>query len=177
MILDINICIEKYGYHTQKIDSVYIDEEFTKKGSPIRGLLPKRSKYYTRVEFDDSMVGYKMTGIREYGLLEFLQKGPYGLQMESNVVRYARSTYIDSEGNFHDMWPFGEQLKKNEVEDLIKGYGFKLEPIWEFIEIYNGQNNMVNTLQSIVQEMKIISAEVLKDSNTDKCALLTLKSE
>ncbi len=166
-----------YGYHTQKIDAVYIDEDFSKKGSPVRGLLPNRSKYYTRVEFDDSMIGYKLAGIREYGLLEFLEKGSYGLQMDNNIIRYARAKYIDSEGDFHDMWPFGEQLKKDELEELIKNYEFELEPPWEFIEICNGQNNIVNAIYSIAQKMKIISEEVRKDPNTNKCALLTLKDE
>ena len=166
-----------YGFHTQKIDSVYIDEQFTKKGSPMKGLLPNRSKYYTRVEFDDTMVGYKLTGIREYGLLEFLEKGPYGLQMESNVVRYARTKYIDRDGNFHDLWPFGEQLKKEELETLISDYGFRVEPAWDYIEITNGQNSIVNTIHSLAREMKIVSGEARRDSDTKKCALLTLKNE
>ena len=166
-----------YGFHTQKIDSVYIDEQFTKKGSPMKGLLPNRSKYYTRVEFDNTMVGYKLAGIREYGLLEFLEKGPYGLQMDANVIRYARAKYIDCDGNLHDLWPFGEQLKKEELETLISDYGFRVEPASDYIEITNGQNSIVNTIHSLAREMKIVSEEARRDSDTKKCALLTLKKE
>ena len=165
-----------YGYHTRKVDCLYIDEEYTKKGSPTKGLLPRRSKYYTKVEFDEDMVGYKLTGIREYGLLEFLSKGPYELQMERNLVRYARTTHIGSDGNYRDIWPLGEQLTTEELEKLIKSYGFNTEPAWELIEIYNGRSDLVDTIQAIVSEMKPISEVMRKNQDTDKCALLTLKN-
>ena len=165
-----------YGYHTRKIDCLYIDEKYTKKGSPVKGILPKRSKYYTKVEFDDDMVGYKLTGIREYGLIEFLEKGPYELQMGRNLIRYARTRYIDSEGNYHDLWPLGEQLKTEEIEQMIKNYGFNIEPAWELIEIYNGKSEIVDIIRSIVDEMKPISKVMRENQDTNKCALLTLKN-
>lgn len=165
-----------YGYHTKKIDCLYIDEEYTKKGSPTKGILPNRSKYYTKVEFDDEMLGYKLTGIREYGLFEFMEKGPYALQMECNLIRYARTKYIGSDGNYHDFWPFGEQLKTAEIEELIKSYGFNTEPSWQMIEIYNGRSGIVNTIKQIVLEMKPISEEMRNKQDTSRCALLTLKN-
>ena len=166
-----------YGYHTQKVDCLYIDEEYTKKGSPTKGFLPKRSKYYTKVEFDDEMIGYKLTGIREYGLIEFLEKGPYELQMERNLIRYARTAYIGSDGNYHDFWPLGEQLKPDELHELIKSYGFVSEPSWEMIEVYNGRSNIVDIIKAIVAEMKPISEEMRKTQDSNKCALLTLKNQ
>ena len=165
-----------YGYHTRKIDCLYLDEEYTKKGSPTKGILPKRSKYYTKVEFDDEMVGYKLTGIREYGLIEFLSRGPYELQMERNLIRYARTTHIGSDGNYHDLWPFGEQLRTEELEELIKSYGFNTEPNWELIEIYNGKSEIVDIIRSIVDEMKPISKVMKGTQDTTKFALLTLKN-
>lgn len=165
-----------YGYHTRKVDCLYIDEEYTKKGSPTKGILPKRSKYYTKVEFDDEMVGYKLTGIREYGLIEFLSRGPYELQMERNLIRYARTKYIGSDGNYHDFWPFGEQMRPEELEQLIKSYGFCIEPAWELIEIYNGKSEIVDIIRSIVDEMKPISKVMRESQDTTKCALLTLKN-
>jgi hypothetical protein len=165
-----------YGYHTRKVDCLYIDEEYTKKGSPSRGLLPKRSKYYTKVEFDEEMIGYKLTGIREYGLIDFLSRGPYELQMDSNIIRYARTVYIGSDGNYHDFWPLGEQLKVEEINEMIKSYGFNVEPAWEIIEIYNGKSEIVDIINSIVTEMKPISKVMKETQDTTKCALLTLKN-
>lgn len=166
-----------YGYHTQKIDCLYIDEQYNKKGSPTKGLLPKTSKYYTKVEFDDEMIGYKITGIRDYGLVEFLEKGPYGLQMGKNLIRYARAKYIGRDGNYHDFWPLGEQLIVDEIVKLIESYGFVISPTWQMIELYNGKNSMVNLLKNIVSAMAEISKEVRNNQDTSMCAILTLKEQ
>ncbi len=166
-----------YGYHTQKIDCLYIDEDYTKKSRPKKGFLPKRAKYYTKVEFDDDMVGYKMTLIRDYGLMEFLEKGPYQLEKERRLVRYAKTQLIDLEGNFRDFWPLGEQLKTEELLKLIKSYGFKTELPWQLIEIYNGRDNFVNTLQEIVRQMKEVSKEIKETEESEKVAILSLRVE
>lgn len=166
-----------YGYHTQKIDCLYIDEDYTKKPRPKKGFLPKRAKYYTKVEFDDDMVGYKMTLIRDYGLMEFLEKGPYQLEKERKLVRYAKTQLIDFEGNFRDFWPLGEQLKTEELLELIKNYGFKTELPWQLIEIYNGRDIFVNTLQEIVRQMKEVSKEMKETEESEKVAILSLRVE
>ena len=166
-----------YGYHTQKIDCLYIDEDYTKKSRPKKGFLPKRAKYYTKVEFDDDMVGYKMTLIRDYGLMEFLEKGPYQLEKERKLVRYAKTQLIDFEGNFRDFWPLGEQLKTEELLELIKSYGFKTELPWQLIEIYNGRDNFVNTLLEIVRQMKEVSKEMKETEESEKVAILSLRVE
>lgn len=166
-----------YSFHTKKVDCLYINEEYTSKPKPKRGILPKRAKYYTKVEFDDREIGYKITGIREYGLMEFLEKGPYELQMESNVIRYAKTQFIDSEGNYKDFWPLGEQLKTEEIVELIKSYGFYVELPEELIEIYNGRDNLINTIMAIVEEMKVVSKEVKENEESEKFAILSLRCE
>lgn len=166
-----------YGYHTQKIDCLYIDEEYTNKPKLGRGILPNRSKYYAKVEFDEDMIGYNWIGIREYGLINFLQKGPYQLQMAPTMVRYARTKYIGSDGNYHDFWPLGEQLKPEELKELISSYGFNTELPWQMIEIYNGNDRLVNTVSLIVEEMKGIVREVRKSQESEKVILLSLRTE
>ena len=44
------------------------------------------SKKSVKVEFDDEMVGYKLTGIREYGLFEFL-----GVKDIENAVSFIKT--------------------------------------------------------------------------------------
>ena len=166
-----------YRYHTKKLDSLYIDEKYTRKGLPKKGLLPSRSKYFSRIEFDDDMIGYKLFGIKEFGLFQFLEKGPYELKMDSNMVRYARTKYIDVDGNYHDFWPLGQQLKQEELDDLIISYGFNISPIDDLIDIYNGKNKIINIIKDITKEMKPISDVMRNTQDTDKCALLTLKKQ
>lgn len=166
-----------YGYHTQVIDCLYIDENYTKKSRPKRGFLPKSSKYYTKVEFDDGMVGHTVSLIRDYGLMEFLEKGSYQLEKERKLVRYAKTQLIDFEGNFRDFWPLGEQLKTEELLELIKSYGFRTELPWQLIEIYNGRDNFVNTLNEIVRQMKEISKEMKENATSERLAILSLRNE
>lgn len=166
-----------YSYHTEKIDCLYINEEYTKKPRPKKGILPKRAKYYTKVEFDDRELGYRITGIREYGLIDFLEKGPYELQMESNVIRYAKTQLIDGDGNYRDFWPLGEQLKTEEIIELISSYGFNTKLPEELIEIYNGRDDLVNTILRIVEEMKVVSKELNETEESSKLAILSLRTE
>lgn len=165
-----------YGYHTEKIDCLYIDKEYTKKPRPTKGVLPKRAKYYTKVEFDDDMIGYKMSVIREHGLINFLEKGPYVLEKDRKLVRYAKTQLIDFDGNYRDFWPLGEQLKTEELLEMIKSYGFRTELPWQLIEIYNGRDNLVNTIQEIVKQMKEVSKKAKANEETDKVAILTFKN-
>lgn len=164
-----------YSFHTRTIDCLYIDEEYTKKPRPKKGILPKRAKYYTKIELDDDMVGYKWAVIKDYGLSEFLEKGPYELQIERCIVRYTKTQFIGSDGNYHDIWPLGEQLKPADIENLITSYDFNTSIPIELLEIYNGRDELVNVINEIVEQMKPISKEAKKE-NYEKFALLTLKS-
>lgn len=168
-----------YGYHTKKIDCLYIDEDYSKKKMPSRGFIPKRSKYYSKIEFEDEELGYKLALLKEYGLMDMF--GDLSeIPIERNLIRYIQTKYIDANGCYHDFWPLGEQLKIEELNRIIESYGFKTELPWEMIEIYNGRNNLVNNVRDIVSEMKVITNEMKEEPNDDtitKCALLRLRNE
>lgn len=166
-----------YGYHTKKMDCVYIDEEFSTKSRPSIGFLPKRAKYYSKVEFDDDMVGSKWVAIKEYGLMNFLLNGTYQLQIEKTAIRYVKTKYLGLDGNSHDFWPFGEQIKEEDMAAFVQSYGFQTEVPLQMIEIYNGRDSSVNELQQIASQMKMAIQEAKESPSTDKCALLTLKKD
>lgn len=166
-----------YGYHTQKVDCLYIDEEYTKRPQPKKGILPKRAKYYSKLEFDEDMIGYKWVALKEFGLSEFLAKGSYQLQREHKVVRYTKTRFISMSGNYCDFWPIGEQLKIEDLNELIGSYDFNTELPWKFLEVYNGRDSFVNTLKEIVAQMKSVTAEIRNAEETDKCAILRLRTE
>lgn len=166
-----------YGMHTEKIDCLYIDEEFKRKSKPKIGLIPKRSKYYSKVEFADDMMGYNWITIKEYGLSEFLENGSYKLQKEHSLIRYVKTQFIGLNGNYRDFWPFGEQLKIEQINELIKSYGFGIKIPWQFIDIYNGRDKLVNTIKDIVKEMKVVSEELRKNEESEKAIKLILRCE
>lgn len=165
-----------YSYHTSKIDSLYIDENYIKMPTPKKGLLPKRCKYYSRLEFEDDMVGYKWAMIKDYGLENFLNGNFYNLQKERNVIRYIKTLLIDADGNYRDFWPLGEQLTRDDINTLIASYGFNTSVPNEILNIYNGYDELINNLFEIVLQMKVISKEAKEKENYEKFALLTLKN-
>lgn len=165
-----------YSYHTSKIDSLYIDENYIKMPTPKKGLLPKRCKYYSRLEFEDDMVGYKWAMIKDYGLENFLNGNCYNLQKERNVIRYIKTLLIDADGNYRDFWPLGEQLTRDDINTLIASYGFNTSVPNEILNIYNGYDELINNLFEIVLQMKVISKEAKEKENYEKFALLTLKN-
>ncbi len=169
-----------YGYHTKKIDCLYIDEDYSKKKMPSKGIIPKRSKYYSKMEFDVEELGYKLALLKEYGLIDMFSDNLCNPPIERNLIRYIQTKYIDANGCYHDFWPLGEQLKIEDLNNLIKSYGFRTELPWEMIEIYNDRDRLVNNIREIVKEMKTITNEMKENPSDDtitKCALLRLRNE
>lgn len=58
--------------------------------------------------------------------------------------------------NTGDLWPFAHQMKREEIDEIIKSYGFVSEVPSLFIDIFNGTDFTVNQIQEIVREMKKI---------------------
>ncbi len=145
-----------YGFRTQEIDGVYIDEKYNKSKGYIKGLpLPKRAKYYTKAAFEEGQMGYDWIKIKDYGLEEFLANRNIATG-RNREVRYVKSSYVRLDGSYGDLWPFAHQMKREEIDEIIKGYGFLSEVPSLFIDIYNGSNYTLNEIQEIVAEMKAI---------------------
>lgn len=169
-----------YGYHTKKIDCLFIDEEYSSKPQPGKGILPKRAKYYSKIEFDDGMLGHKLASFKECGLINMLNGNSSDIPVERNMIRYIQTMYIDGNGIYHDLWPFGEQLKPEELNEFISSYGFSTGLPWQMIEIYNGRHRLINNIGEIVEKMKVITKEMRENPNDEtitKCALLRLRKE
>lgn len=161
-----------YHFHTNEIDSVYIDEKYKFSPKYGRGILPKRAKYYSKIAFCDDEVGYTLVSINENGLINTLKNGAYELLREPRAVRYVKTSYIDIFGNFGDTWPFAKQLKEKDMRKLIEDYGFTSTIPRVLIDIYNGDNFDVNLLQKLALEMKKVEE---KDTSLNSRMRLTLK--
>ncbi len=139
------------------------------------GVLPKRAKYYKKVAFVNDEVGYTLTAMNEYGLLNVLKNGSYNLLREDRTVRYVKSLFIDFKGNYRDAWPFANLLKAEEIESLIKKYNFNTRIPDFIISLYNGENKDVLLIQEIVEKVRLLEKELLQPENSRMC--LTLKFE
>lgn len=145
-----------YGFRTQEIDGVYIDEKYKDSKGYFRGLpLPKRAKYYTKAAYNDGEMGYDWIKIKDYGLAEFLANRNITTGRDREV-RYVKSSYVRLDGSYGDLWPFAHQMKREEIDEIIKSYGFLTEVPSVLLDIYNGSNYTLNEIQEIIAEMKAI---------------------
>lgn len=125
--------------------------------------------------FVNDEVGYTLTAMNEYGLLNVLKNGSYNLLREDRTVRYVKSLFIDFKGNYRDAWPFTNLLKAEEIESLIKKYKFNTRIPDFIISLYNGENKDVLLIQEIVEKVRLLEKELLQPENSRMC--LTLKFE
>lgn len=125
--------------------------------------------------FVNDEVGYTLTAMNEYGLLNVLKNGSYNLLREDRTVRYVKSLFIDFKGNYRDAWPFANLLKAEEIESLIKKYNFNTRIPDFIISLYNGENKDVLLIQEIVEKVRLLENELLQPENSRMC--LTLKFE
>ncbi|MDE5888501.1 MAG: hypothetical protein K2H20_00605, partial [Bacilli bacterium] len=129
-----------YGFRTQEIDGVYIDEKYNKSKGYIKGLpLPKRAKYYTKAAFENGEAGYDWIRIKDYGLAEFMVNRNFTTG-RNREVRYVKSSYVRLDGSYGDLWPLAHQMKREEIDEIIKSYGFLSEVPSILLDIYNGSN-------------------------------------
>lgn len=163
-----------YGFRTQEIDGVYIDEKYNQSKGYLRGLpLPKRAKYYTKAAYNDGEMGYDWIKIKDYGLAEFLANRNITTGRDREV-RYVKSSYVRLDGSYGDFWPLASQMKREDIDEVIKSYGFLSEVPSVLLEIYNGSNYTVNQIQDIVSEMKKLIPVIEQDAQTDMCIGLRL---
>ena len=144
-----------YSFHTKKIDEVYIDEDYTKKGSQRisrkNRILNKKAHYFSRVEFESDMLGYKISKIKEIGLINFLQNNDYTLDRDTSL-KYIKAFGVTKDGAVIDAGLFAREYTQQEVKDLIASYGFKNELPEKLIDIFNGDNSRIIKIREVIDE-------------------------
>lgn len=163
-----------YSFHTKLIDRAYIDEQYSKrKERP--GLLPRRARYFSKTAFEEGEIGYDISAIKDYGLVEFLSKGSYNLIREREVVKYTKAFARGFDGSLRDPWPFGRQYTEGDVKEIIGQYGFATEIPDDFLRIYNGEDQTVEMVKELVRLMKELKPELEKEENHNKLMILRME--
>ena len=118
-----------YGYHVGKSPFQILIEKGV--GAKQRGsIVPVRKQRYMRGDFDerDNPHLYNIVTIKDYGLTEFMEKGAYALQKDTQIVRYYKMLHQTKDGYAVTAFPFGRQYRYedfNEMFDKYKLYKFK----------------------------------------------------
>ena len=162
-----------YGYYqNKKIESVYIDKEYSKNDISKRGFMTKNNHHYELISFSDGMIGYKMIAISEYGLYDVLMNGSYNLLKDDTVNRYIKTFYVTEEGRpLEMMWPFCKFIKEEDILKEIESYGFGVKVPELLIDLYNGKDKDVILIEDLIKLMD----KVIKENDNTKFMLLRKK--
>lgn len=144
-----------YSFHVNKEPfQILIEKGLSakQKGS----LLPVRQTSYIRESFDyrDNNFFYNLAAIKDYGLVEFMEKGAYALQKENKIVRYYKMLGRRENGYAITGFPFCKQYSFEEFDEMFKQYGFKKKIPDHLIAIHNGEYRDLNYYQEIATFMK-----------------------
>lgn len=162
-----------YGYHVGKSPFQILIEKGV--GAKQRGsIIPVRTERYMRGDFDerDHPYLYNIAVIKDYGLVEFMEKGAYALQKDNQIIRYYKMIHQTKDGYAVTSFPFGRQYKYEDFYELFAKYGFNSKVPEYLIEIHNDDNRDLNRYEAVASFMKEIEM-----TPPDEVVTLNLKFE
>ena len=142
-----------YSMYIHGFNSMYIEEEFSKK--PFKGgFLPKRVQAYGKLEYERNMLGYHLALIYENGLLEYLLKGSYNLERDNRIKRYNKAFYLDTGGELRSLGFLGDIYKEEDIVKIMNKYGIKDSIDKEMIALYNEEDYYLSRIKKVLNILK-----------------------
>ena len=148
---------EVYGYHVNKLPfQITIQKGLVARQNG--SIVPVRTTRYIRGNINESEHPYlyNMAVIKEYGLVEFIEKGPYAVQKDDQMVRYYKVLGQTKEGVAVTAFPFGTQYKFEDFSPMFEKYGFANKIPCDLIKLRNGENDELRKYEAIAAYMKEI---------------------
>ena len=142
-------------FHTKKPFQVIFQSnvKITKKGE-FKSSSKKQFIAKTFSIYDDKL-GYDIATIKDYGLSEFLEKGSYALQSnERNITRYYKILYVTDSLYAATGFPFTRQYTLEDMIAMLKERGFGYEIPQQYMDIYNGRDELLNEVKQLIEEIK-----------------------
>lgn len=142
-------------FHTKKPFQVIFQSnvKITKKGE-FKSSSKKQFIAKTFSIYDDKL-GYDIATIKDYGLSEFLEKCSYALQSnERNITRYYKILYVTDSLYAATGFPFTRQYTLEDMIAMLKERGFGYEIPQQYMDIYNGRDELLNEVKQLIEEIK-----------------------
>ena len=142
-----------YSYHTQNPASVYIRENHKNSKTKDYGLLGKKEQSYNRYTFERGMLGYSIILSSEYGFFSTLLNSSYALETNDKLSRFTKARAVFA-GRYMDFWPLCSLYKQEEINQIVKDYGFLLSVPDEMLNTYNGHDIVLDNIKSILEQIQ-----------------------
>lgn len=146
-----------YSFHVDKCPlQILIEKGVVAKENG--SILPVRTYTYVRGDYDEvrQPTLYNIATIKDFGLVEFLEKGAFSLQKDPKISRYYRVLGVRANGYAITSFPLGKQYKYQDFEELFLQYGFKSKIPDYLIAIHNDEDVDLKRYQEIANFMKEI---------------------
>ena len=117
----------------------------------------KGKKSYIAKNFNiyDDELGYNLATIKDYGLDEFFNQGSYSLQKnERSITRYYKILYVTDNLYAVTGFPFTRQYSLEDMIEMLKERGFCYEIPQEYLDVYNGNDELLNSIKELIEEIK-----------------------
>lgn len=156
------------------LDKVFIDNGDKSILESGHNFLNIMRPYFARVDIDLSSWCYDFQTIKEFGIFKVLKDTSYALQKnENSIKRFVKINYIDRNGYCSSVYPFTKTMKFEEIEHMVENEGFKVRIPHDLISIYNGSQEFIKMLRSLIEQM--IKINEIEDE--EKRMLLLVKGE
>lgn len=116
----------------------------------------KKKQYIAKTfSFYDDKHSYDIATIKDYGLSKFMEKGSYALQNnERSITRYYKILYVTDSLYAATGFPFTRQYSLEDMIDMLKMRGFSYEIPQQYMDIYNGRDELLNEVKQLIEEIK-----------------------
>ncbi len=158
---------EVYGYHVNK-DPFQIIIERGLHANTRHKWIPIRKDKYIRTDINNGEIAYGSNAIREYGLIEFLKKGPYELHRENTIFRYYKIMFQIPSGEVVTTYPLGAGYKIEAFSDIFEKYGFSKTISDDLLKICNGTHEELLMYEDVAK----VVGEFEKDNTKDVAKLV-----
>ena len=117
---------------------------------------PFNSKIYARVDHGDNKESpmCSIALIKEYGLVNFLNNGPYNLIKGRDFSRYYRILRFNSKGELIYLPIVGNQYKQEDINQMLIKGGFRTDVPKELLTVYNRGNEELTYFLDLAQELE-----------------------
>lgn len=142
-------------FHTKKPFQVIFQSNVRVKGNGELKAGSKKQFIAKTFSIYDDKLGYDIATIKDYGLSEFMEKGSYALQNnERNITRYYKILYVTSDLYASTGFPFTRQYSLEDMIAMLEEIGFGYEIPQQYLDIYNGRDELLNEVKQLIEEIK-----------------------
>lgn len=149
-----------YDMHLRSFRTCYLDSSYMRKGEVESGFIRRGCEYFNKFVVEKGDLDYSIICFKEGLVLD---------EQPRELIRYCKTKYISLSGDYITGFPFCKIFTEQDVRRYVEKLGFGVEIPELILNIYNGNDNVVNDIIDLVSQIKKVEEE------KDDCMRMTLE--